>query len=257
MKKTWMIVLMLNGILLTGCQINRMDQPSGVGNDVAALAETETAEEEGRCLEPIAQDSISQAVYDDLQDEWTRWNSQSTEQKMRSSHFPGICQRGFDDWAECETYLGFPVRNPLEECSWLEKGTCVAMPAGFMSAPHIQASWYGTADGHVEWIRVEAGYRNGEVRVVATATLYGDPADIKSTDSGWTIEFERLDYLDGLDSSLLQVTSEKTERYFSNMAYRAQGPVLYCFNIVGEPDAQEQVEDTLEQVLDAFWPATN
>lgn len=36
-------------------------------------------------------------------------------QKLISSHLPGICYKRFDDWAECEKFLGFEVFNPLED----------------------------------------------------------------------------------------------------------------------------------------------
>lgn len=66
------------------------------------------------------------------------------EGNMLFCHIPGYCQRSFDDWAEYETFLGFSIPNPLEDCSWLEKATYVAMPIGFRDAPHVKVSWYGT-----------------------------------------------------------------------------------------------------------------
>ena len=150
MKKIWTLLFALTTVLLAGCQGDQ------------------------NRLEPIFSDSISQDVYNDLQREWDSWNLLSRESKMFSSHLPGYCQRSFDDWAECETFLGFFIPNPVEECTWLEQATYVAMPAGFMDAPRIQASWYGTEDAHVEWISVQSGYRNGDIRVTIDATLYGD-----------------------------------------------------------------------------------
>lgn len=228
MKKIWTLLFALTTVLLAGCQGDQ------------------------NCLEPISSDSISQDVYNDLQREWDSWNLLSRESKMFSSHLPGYCQRSFDDWAECETFLGFFIPNPVEECTWLEQATYVAMPAGFMDAPRIQASWYGTEDAHVEWISVQSGYRNGDIRVTIDATLYGDPADTKPSDSGWGIEIERQNYLKQVDDSQLQISSETTNEYFSNTAYQAYGNILYCFRVIGDPDARSQVEDTLDQVIAAF-----
>ena len=81
MKKIWTLLFVLTTILLTGCQSNQ------------------------NCLEPISSDSISQDVYNDLQHEWDSWNLLSQERKLLSSSLPGYCQRSFDDWAECETFL--------------------------------------------------------------------------------------------------------------------------------------------------------
>lgn len=257
MKKAWMAVLLLGGIFLTGCRADRPVPSAGPASGAENRAELGVAGAESGCLGPISPDSISQGLYDALRDEWDSWNSLSDSQKIISSHMPGNCRRDFDSWEECGEFLGFSISNPLEECAWLEKGTYVAMPEGFMDAPRVEVSWYGTQDGHVEWINVQAGYRDGQVRVMLRAILYGDPADTKSRDEGWTLELERLDYLENADSSPLQVTSESTENYFASIAYQARGPVLYCFNVVGEPDGQAQVERTLEQVVGAFFPESN
>ena len=209
-------------------------------------------EVENEYLKPIFPDSISQDVYNASQKEWDAWNQLSKENQMLSSHIPGWCHHDFDSWEECEEFLGFTIPNPLEDCSWLEKATYVAMPLGFRDAPNVTVSWYGTEDGHIEWIHVEAGYRDGKVRVMIATLLYGDPADTKSSDNGWSVELERQDYLAGLDSASLQITSDSTENYYSKTAYQANGNVLYRFHIVGGPDEQAQVEDTLEQVINSL-----
>jgi len=249
MKKGIASVLTLAFILASaGCA----SSPGGT-TDVPELKEISYAQEqieaENDCLEPIPPDSISQNVYNALQNEWDSWNLLSSESKMLSSHMPGHCLRNFDRWEECEEFLGFTIPNPLENCSWLERATYAAMPLGFRDTPNVRASWYGTEDGHVEWIHVEAGYRYGEVRVMIAASLYGDPADTKPSDSGWSIELGRQNYLADVNDAPLQITSESTENYYSNVAYQGNGTVLYRFNIVGEPDEQAQVENTLEKVV--------
>ena len=228
MKKTWRLLWIVCIVWLTGCGA------------------------EYNCLDPISPDVLSQNVYDDLRYEWDAWNSFSLEEKALSSHSPGFCQRSFDDWAEWEAFLGFSIPNPLEESAWLEQATYVAMPIGFRDAPRIEASWYGTEDGHVEWISVQGGYRSGDIRVTINAMLYGDPADTKPSDSRWSVELERKNYLAGLDDDPLQISSDRTDNYYSNTAYRAYGAILYCVRVTGDPDAQSQVERTLEQVLSDF-----
>lgn len=236
MRRRWIAGLILSGLLLSGCQAGR------------PLSETA-----GECLEPVSPDAVSQDVYDALQAEWDAWNRMSAEAQMLSSHMPGWCRRSFDGWAECEAFLGLSIPNPLEACDWLEQGTCAAMPLGFRDAPRVQAGWYGTEDGHVEWISAQAGYRNGQVRVTVDAMLYGDPADAKSPEGGWSsVELERQSYLESAEDAP-PVTSDRTENYFSNTAWRARGPVLYRLGVIGEPDMETQVEETMEQVLDAFF----
>lgn len=250
MKRLPMVVLAFMSILLSGCQANSQLPPSEPPH-TENLLQIETTAEEG-CLEPIPSDALSQDVYDALREEWERWNALSEESRVLSSHSPGLCRRSFDDWAACEDFLGISISNPLEECSWLEKATYVAMPIGFRGAPRIEAGWYGTEDGHVEWVSVQAGYRKDWIRVMIAAVLYGDSADTKPADRGWSVELERRNYLADTDGASLLVTSDRTERYFSNTAYQAYGNVLYRFNIVGGPDEQTQVEDTLKQVMDVF-----
>ncbi|MCI9187064.1 MAG: hypothetical protein HFF33_06890 [Oscillospiraceae bacterium] len=104
----------------------------------------------------------------------------------------------------------------------------------------------------MEWISVQAGYRDDQIRVMVDATLYGDSADEKPSDSGWSAELARQNYPANMNDTSLQITSHSTENHFSNVAYLAYDNVLYCFNIVGESDAQIQVESTLERVMDSF-----
>lgn len=212
----------------------------------------EQLEVKSDCLGPISPDSISQNVYNALQKEWDSWNLLSNVSKMCSSHMPGLCRQSFDSCEECEDFLGFTISNPLEDCSWLEKATYAAMPLGFRDTPRVNAGWYGTEDGHVEWISVTTGYRDGDIRVTISASLYGDPADTKPSDSGWAIELERQNYLSNIDNAPLQITTESAEKYYSNTACQAYGNVLYCFNIVGEPDEQTRVENTTEQVINSL-----
>lgn len=78
------------------------------------------------------------------------------------------------------------------------------------------------------------------------------PADEKPSDSGWSAELARQNYLANMHDTSLQITSCSTENYFSNVAYLVYDNVLYCLNIVGEPDARTQVESILEQIIDSF-----
>ena len=119
----------------------------------------------------------------------------------------------------------------------------------------VKAEWYSTEDGHVEWIRVQGGYRYKEIRIVVTAMLYGDSADTKSSDSGWSVELSRQEHLANLDNAQLQVHSISTNNYFSNTAYPADGNIRFRFDVIGDRDAQSKVENTLDQVKAAFSEA--
>lgn len=228
MKKRCVLAWLLCAALLAGCR-------------------ADSGPEEDGWVEPISQEALSQDLRDALEEEWDAWNALSEEAKMVSSHMPGWCRRGFEDWAACEDFLGFSVPNPLEACDWLEKGTSAAMPLGFRDAPRVDIQWNGTEGGYVDWVSANAGYRSGPIRVMLGALLYGDPAKARFSDRDWT-----LDLGEAAADGVLHVISEAAERYSSRTAYLVRDGVLYCVHIVGEPDGTAEAEETLERALGAF-----
>ena len=125
------------------------------------------------------------------------------------------------------------IPNPLEEAAWLAHGTYVGMPEGFQDAPNVRVNLYGTREGHVEWLSVESGYRDGEIRVTLDAMLYSDLAENKSPDSGWSVELERQSYLANVDDNPVLITDDSGEQYVSRTAYLAHGHVLYQVSVIG------------------------
>ena len=202
--------------------------------------------------EPISAEMLAQDVYDALQEEWDSYDSLSPGQKMLSSHLPGAFYEDFSDWVACEEFLGMSIPNPLEEAAWLAHGTYVGMPEGFQDAPNVRVSLYGTREGHVEWLSVESGYLDGEIRVTLDAMLYSDPAENKSPDSEWSVELERQSYLANVDDNPVLITEDSGEQYISRTAYLAHGHVLYRVSVIGNPNLQDHVQETLENVLSAF-----
>ena len=171
---------------------------------------------------------------------------------MLSSHLPGAFYEDFSDWTACEEFLGMSVPNPLEETAWLDHGTYVGMPEGFQDAPNVRVSLYGTREGHVEWLSVESGYRDNEIRVTMDAMLYGNPAEGISTDSGWSVELERQSYIANVDDDPVLITADSGEQEVSHTAYLVQGHVLYRVSVIGDLNLQEHVQETLENVLSEF-----
>ena len=214
------------------------------------LGQSRQAEELGP--EPISAEMLAQDVYDALHEEWDSYDSLSPEQKMLSSHLPGAFYEDFSDWAACEEFLGMSIPNPLEEATWLAHGTYVGMPEGFQDAPNVRVSLYGTREGHVEWLSVESGYLDGEIRVTLDAMLYSDPAENKSPDSEWSVELERQSYLANVDDNPVLITEDSGEQYVSCTAYLAHGHVLYRVSVIGNPNLQDHVQETLENVLSEF-----
>lgn len=248
MKRLWITAWIITAMILSGCQVAR--PPSGS----ETVPERSSAAEAGR-LEPLAADALSPEFRQALEDGWAAWNRLSREARMLSSRTPGYGQRNFDSWAEWEEFLGLTAPNPLEDAAWLEQGTYVGMPLGFRDAPRVSASWYGTEDGRVERVGASAGYRDGDVRVMLSAGLYGDPEDHPLSPVGEAFERERQAYLEETEDAPAEIVSRSSERYYSNETCLIRGSVLYRLNVVGEPGAQEQVEDTMSRVLDLFAEA--
>lgn len=232
MRKKLVLAWLLCAALLCGCQ----GKP----------------EETASAVDPIPQEALSQDLRDALEAEWTSWNALSEDAQVVSSHMPGWCSQGFEDWAAGEAFLGFPVPNPLEACDWLEKGTYMAMPLGFRDAPRVKVDWYGTQEGYVDWVNAEAGYRSGSTRVMLSTLLYGDPAKARHSDRDWTLDLGKQEPPADGEKDVLHVISESTERYCSRTAYLIWGGVLYDVHVVGEPGEETEVEETLERALEAF-----
>ena len=226
---------------------------SGISNGKDAQATASTSDQtESQNLALIDPDMLSQNIYDALQYEWETWENLSSEQKMLSSHLPGHCRDDFSDWEDCEKFFSISILNPLEDSTWLEKGTYVGMPAGFRDAPPVEASWYGTQDGHVEWISVQSGYYDKEIRVILNAMMYGSPAEEKSKDSGWSVELERQFYLEYQTDGTTVITEDSGDRFISRTAYFVKENVLYRVSAIGEPNTQDEVQETLERALADF-----
>lgn len=254
MKRLCITMLILTISFLSGCQ---EAQPLSVSE---AAPERSPAAEAGR-LEPLAADALSPEFRQTLEDGWAAWNRMGRETRMLSSRTPGYGRRNFDSWAEWEEFLGLAISNPLETCPWLEQGTYAGMPLlgyrdlGLRDAPRVRAHWYGTEGGCVEQVSASAGYRNGDVRVMLSAGLYGDPEDHPLSPVGEAFERERQAYLAEPEDVPAEIVSRRSERHYTNETYLIRGSVLYCLNIVGEAGAQEQVEDTMSRVLDLFAEA--
>ena len=181
----------------------------------------------------ITSDMLSQSVYAALQVEWSAWNAKDEMQKLISSHLPGHIYKQFDTWTECEEFLGFSVFNPLEE-SEFEKGSYVGMPEGYADASRFNISFYGESPEKVNWIHVDSGYRDGDVRITVNAQIYpGMPKENRE------------------DEKPL-ITEDSGERYVATTAVLVRGPVTYSIRVIGEPDMQTQVKETLEKVLPYF-----
>ena len=209
--------------------------------------------EKGQVYVPklVVEGEFSEELYQALADEWAGYAALSREERMASSHLPGWCSREFDEWEAVEQFVGLTIPNPLEELELLEKGTYVGMPLGFMNAPRFSVAWYGTQDGHVEWVQINSGYRSGNIRVCLETALYSDSPESKSRERGWSVEHQRLDYLEEREGDRAVIAPDGDSAYDTCAATLARGYALYTIRVIGEPGTQEEVYTVLEQLLPA------
>ena len=146
---------------------------------------------ESGVLAPIPAEGFSQGVYDALEENWTAWEAVDELERMLSSTLPGHCAQEFDSWAQCADFLGPSIPDPAADCGWLEEATYADMPLEASDAPRVKAEWYGTREGQVEWVSVQSGWRDGAVRVMVSAALYGTRAEDMPSDKGWGTELAR------------------------------------------------------------------
>lgn len=232
---------MKKGILLVFCLVCAAGLLSCSGKvnseETKEITTIPTAEgdatDEPALTELISSDMLGQGVYDMLQRNWDAWNAKTEMERMISSSMPGFCGVYFDDWEKCEEFLGFSVFHPLEN-STFEKGTYVGMPEGYNEAHRFYVSFYGTEEGRIEDIQVESGYRDGDIRITVSAQIMVDTPK------------ENLDDREPL------ITEDSGEKYVAATALLARGPVTYSIRVIGEPNRQKEVQETLEKVLVYF-----
>ena len=192
-------------------------------------AETVSSEETSDNM--ITSDMLSQTVYAVLQADWDDWNAKDDMQKAISSRMPGHIYWSFDTWTECEEFLGFELFNPLED-SEFDKGSYVGMPEGFNDASRFYVSFGGTKEGKVEWISVDSGYRDGDIRITVSMGIRPDkPLELTG---------EQM------------ITEDSGERYVAASKVVAIGPVSYNIRVVGEENQWKEVRETLKKVLPYF-----
>ena len=181
----------------------------------------------------ISSKMLSHDIYDALQAEWSAWNAKDDFQKAVSSKMPGHVYKQFNTWAECEKFVGFELFNPLEN-SEFEKGSYVGMPVGFNDASRFYVSFYGESPENVNWIHVESGYRDGDVRITVNTQIFPDTPK------------ENLDMQESV------ITADSGERYVAMEAVLVHESLTYNIRVIGSSNQWEKVRETMKKVLPYF-----
>ena len=204
--------------------------------------------------EPTLQlaDGFSDAMHQALRENLERYLAMSQEQRFSSSTMPGHCIRDFDDWNSVEAFVGFPIPNPLENLEGLDQGCWAGTPVGYNGASRFHVTWYGNLQGHVHWVSIDSGYRRDGMRVCVSAALYSDPPENISYDKGWSIEHERLFYLENSVNGEAVITADSGEEFEARTAFLARGPILYSIRVIGELGNTDAIEALLQELLPHF-----
>lgn len=214
------------------------------------MACTAKPEEPGPKL--VAEGDFSEELYQALKADWDAYNALSELDRMASSHLPGCCYREFGDWAEVEAFVGLELPNPLEELETLEKGNWAAAPLGFNGAERFHVSWYGTVDGHVQGVQIDSGYRRGELRVGVYTAVYSDPAESISPEKVWSVEQQRLDYLEQNPDGATGFSTDCGEEYEAIQGMLARGHALYTVRVMGKLGSTDEIDALLQELLPYF-----
>ena len=211
---------------LSGCKGSKSCPPA----DQAPGAESSSSGEENSG-DMITSDMLSQSIYAVLQADWDAWDAKNDMEKAISSRMPGHIYKGFHTWAECEEFLGFELINPLEN-SEFEKGSYVGMPEGFNDASRFYVSFSGTKEGTIQWIFVDSGYRDGDVRITVNAHIYPDKPS------------------EAIGEQM--ITEDSGERYVATSKTVVLGPVIYNIRVIGDAGEWDAVRTTIKKVLPYF-----
>ena len=239
MKKFFIIVISIFFLLgVVGCaqDAESVAQISGDLQPVQTEVSSEEEPEPDTEMHTLPGDAweLSSEMYQMLETEWNNWNAKTQEQKLLSSHIPGHCYIAFNEWAECEEFLGFRLDNPLEDTDWLEKGTYVGMPIGYADASRFYVSFYGDTPEQVRWIWVESGYYLGDFRITVQARIETE------------LQAEQH------ESIAPRITEDSGERYVATTAELVREAITYNIRVIGEPNQTREVKEMLNKVLVCF-----
>ena len=188
--------------------------------------------------------SFSEELHEKIKANWERWDALSWQQQGLSSTMPGLEYRKFYTWEEATDYIGFVPWNPLEEANWLQKkntsGTDV-LPEGETKLKHAEVRFQGNRDGSLTNVVLQAGYADGQVRVILTADMI--TRTTYSEEAGKTVSLsERLS---------AKETRDQGELYQAVNLYFDRENVFYSIRlIVGKSSAANAaLEEIYENLL--------
>ena len=188
------------------------------------------------------------------------------QNSLLMSTMPGYWFGTFDSWTKCEDFVGFPLRNPLEEAELLEMANYAAIPRDAEtldenSRRHCAVTLNGSATGELQSVQVDAGYLMGEIRIQMSVYLYPEGSFLDpGTGAVWIGEAD-FTLTSGVTGSKvpysLVVTETPENDYYHDFssadAYFILENGLYTLHAVS-PGRENggAAKDTLEELLKLF-----
>ena len=188
------------------------------------------------------------------------------QNSLLMSTMPGYWFGTFDSWTKCEDFVGFPLRNPLEEAELLEMANYAAIPRDAEtldenSRRHCAVTLNGSATGELQSVQVDAGYLMGEIRIQMSVYLYPEGSFLDpGTGAVWIGEAD-FTLTSGVTGSKVPysmvVTKTPENDYYHDFssadAYFILENGLYTLHAVS-PGRENggAAKDTLEELLKLF-----
>lgn len=233
------------------------DAPTEVTYSTVKLlkAETDTQESSYRVAADLPATDltrIGQELKDKIEDEWGTYNDLTEMQRWASSKLWGLVGLRCDNWAECESAIGFPLYNPLESVSALDKVDDL-----ITDGSHIRVMAESISDETLKGITVNAEYRYGRLQVTLTATVCSEEQEY--TTGGAIVgiaEFEQRVSTTGSGIPVLIVTpivennlGYFSEDYYAPTAYWVRNGVFYSLRVKGLEENSREIREAVDFIL--------
>lgn len=188
------------------------------------------------------------------------------QNSLLMSTMPGYWFGTFDSWTECEDFVGFPLRNPLEEAELLEMANYAAIPRDAETLNenrrrHCAVTLNGNAAGELQSVQAETGYLLGEIRIQMSVYLYPEGSCVEpGTGAAWIGEadFTLTSGVTGSEAPYSLVVTETPENeYYKDFssadAYFMLDNGLYTLHAVAPGrDSGGEAKAALEKLLELF-----
>lgn len=267
MKKKWIIILAV--IVIVVIAISMLHKDKSIDNSVSFGTYIEEDANYGYEIKVnvnrFSNDDFSDQMFQLFDEEWgENYENMSPEEKLVHSggRFYGSCYQNFDTWSECEAFVGIETYNPLEECQLLIKGdygTGLSLTDDQLYAfayperHHTQVHFRIDQEGNIDFVSMQAGYYQDDIRITLTANRYGKTMETCDAASISTepITQSHKEVIMPSGNKVI-VVEEESEKFSSSNLYFAENDILYMIRVIGDVNQKDKVHDKANEMLDLY-----